>query len=259
MNSDFKSDNHILSHTIIANAIINTICALMIFYCRKALAGELPAFLPVMQDEVIWNDQKLISAIQLAASAGIFIFAWHRFKRRKKYLNLSEGNSLWTQTSEAGKSVNRKTLSIQSTGELLEIWAAIILGVGIIYDVSADMYRRFLLQIGELIGYDRSAEIEEAVVTVYNGSHGFKYVGMFTAIILGIVVTSIFLKDKKLISIAAILTTIFMISFAYVNMQTVTISGNQYGIVLTSVLFHALETFGLLFVGIYLYTRYKNI
>lgn len=121
------------------------------------------------------------------------------------------------------------------------------------------MYRKFILQIGSLIGAERSSEIEEAVVAVYNGSHGFKYVGMFTAIILGIVVTAVFLKDKKLIMAAVMLTIIFMFAFAYVNMQTVTISGNQYGIVWTSVIFHALETLGLLVMGFYLKRWYVGI
>ena len=93
MGPDQKRDHHILSYAIIENAIVNTVCAFMIFYCRKAMTGEVPAFLPMMQDDVIWDDQKVISAVQLISSAVIFAAAWYRFGRRKRFLKTNESMS----------------------------------------------------------------------------------------------------------------------------------------------------------------------
>ena len=278
---DFKRDHHILSRAIIASACVNVVAALMITYCRIALMKQVPAFLPVMEDDVIWNDQTMVSAVQLVLVAVIFLIARYRLGRRSRFMKVgvqtssvqtdavqesvvqtdtTQPSTVQTDTAYAGSGSDRyKTLSIQSVSELIEIWAVILLGVGFVYDISANMYRKFVTQIGSLIGSDRDSSIEEAVVAVYNGTHGFKYVGMFTAIILGIIVTAIFLKDKKLIITAAVLTAAFLIAFAFLSIQTITISGNQYGIVWTSVIFHALDTIGLMVLGIYIKQTYKGI
>ena len=96
------------------------------------------------------------------------------------------------------------------------------------------------------------------MVALYNGTHGFKYIGMFIAIILGILVTGIFLKDRFLWIFSAALTGIFMIAFVTLQMGTITIAGRDYGIVWTAVIFHLVQTIGILLLSVYLRRRYQG-
>lgn len=109
-----------------------------------------------------------------------------------------------------------------------------------------------------MMGTNTNSMADAAFAAFYNGTHGFKYIGMFIAILLGIIVTGILLRNKGMAIASGILALLFMISFCLLNMWTLSLSflNINLGIVWTSVLFHSLQTFGLLILGIFIRKRY---
>ena len=96
-------------------------------------------------------------------------------------------------------------------------------------------------------------------VMLYNMTHGFKYLEILSAILLGVVMTGIFLNDRflKLSSMAILL--VFLISFSALQMQTVYLMGREIGIVWTSLIYHVTETLGLFLLSLYLSKHYKGL
>ena len=96
-------------------------------------------------------------------------------------------------------------------------------------------------------------------IMLYNMTHGFKYLEILSAILLGVVMTGIFLNDRylKLGSLAILL--LFLVSFGAIQMQTVYLMGREIGIVWTSLIYHITETLGLFLLSLYLTVRYKGL
>ena len=100
-------------------------------------------------------------------------------------------------------------LSADAIRRLLQIWAVILIGVEIVYDVTSTLYREFMLQLFsmELL---TGGIFSGGFAVLYNSTHGFKYLGMLIAILLGIMMTGIFLNDRPLKAVAGILTLLFL-------------------------------------------------
>jgi hypothetical protein len=96
-------------------------------------------------------------------------------------------------------------------------------------------------------------------VMLYNMTHGFKYLEILAAILLGVVMTGIFLNDRYLKLASLVILTLFLISFAVMQMQTVYLMGREVGIVWTSIIYHLTETLGIIFLSGYLNIRYKGL
>ncbi len=96
-------------------------------------------------------------------------------------------------------------------------------------------------------------------VTIYNNTHGFKYMGMLLAILIGVIMTGIFLKDKLLKGVTLACTALFLITFSLFQMQTIEFFGKSIGIAWTSVIFHFVETMGLIALALYLRYRYHGV
>ena len=79
--------------------------------------------------------------------------------------------------------------------------------------------------------------------------------GMTMAIIIAIFATGIFIKDRNLKVVALVLMGAFVLAFAVMQMNTITLAGRTMGIVWTSVIFHALQTVGLLSIALYLRSK----
>ena len=82
---------------------------------------------------------------------------------------------------------------------------------------------------------------------------------MFSAIILGMFVTAVFLKDRMLKIISVVLTVLFLLAFTIFQMVTFYTEIKIISIVWTSVIYHGLETVGLIIFSIYLSKHYKGL
>ena len=96
-------------------------------------------------------------------------------------------------------------------------------------------------------------------VMLYNMTHGFKYIEMLCAILLGVVMTGIFLSDPYLRIASLVILVLFMLAFGVFQMQTVSLMGRSVGIVWTSLIYHATETLGLFLLSLYLSRKYRGL
>jgi hypothetical protein len=99
----------------------------------------------------------------------------------------------------------------------------------------------------------------DAFVVIYNMTHGFKYLEMLSAILLGVVITGIFLNDRFLKVASMAILLFFLLSFGVLQMQTISFFGREIGIVWTSTIHHVTETLGLVFLSLYLSKRFKGL
>lgn len=274
-----EKGRHMLSQILLLSAIVNILSAFATIYCRLALAGTLPRIFGFMQDDQLLNDNMAVSLFQMVLTIIIFIFYGLQYRsyvrnidkeelsafnneRRKELqreLDSDENGVLAGADAIVIPGENKKTLSVKGILQLMQMWAVILIGIRAVYDVSVAIYGAFVAEITDVISAENIYGVEIGLVELYNGTHGFKYIGMFTAIILGVFVTGIFLKDNLLKIASAFLTILFMIAFALLQMQTFTVFGTDYGIVWTAVIFHTMQTVGLLLMAFYLKARYKEI
>ena len=150
------------------------------------------------------------------------------------------------------------SLKAEAIYQLLEIWASIFIFVQIMSLVSNYEYRSLIRRLSQLIPLDT---YENAVkfYDIYNSTHGFKYIGMFAALIIGIFVTAVFLKDRFLKIVTVSVTGVFMLAFTIFQMITFETNFKIISIVWTSIIYHGLETIGLILFAIYLSKNYKGL
>ena len=128
----------------------------------------------------------------------------------------------------------------------------------LIYDFSSIMYRRFIAILMSI--FDQASNLTDSTfILLYNMTHGFKYLEILVAILLGIVMTGIFLNDKYLKLASLVILILFLLSFSILQMQTVYLLGREIGIVWTSIIYHFTETLGLILLSAYLSKRYKGL
>ena len=96
-------------------------------------------------------------------------------------------------------------------------------------------------------------------MSIYNLTHGFKYQGMLIALLLGAMMTGIFLDDRALKITSIVIACLFMLSIAGPEMFTLSLMGRRYGIVWSSVIFNLMETVGLFALALYLRWRYNGV
>ncbi len=252
---------HLLSFSIMVTALIRLGTAFAESSVRMILKRNILA--PDMLDAVLWRFQLSCSVFKITTISIVFFIAWKKLFQIMKLMEDDYDEMGKLQKEVLGNHLS--TLSAKSVSQLLQIWAVILIGVEFVYTVSTIVYRRFtnellLLAIsGARYGSPTTVARYGSFLSVYNLSHGFKYLEMLTAILLGFFMTGIFLNDKKLMILTAIIAGLFLIAFGVVQMQTVSFSGRQIGIVWTSVIFHLTETLGLFLFSLYLTHKYKGL
>ena len=139
--------------------------------------------------------------------------------------------------------------------KLIVLWGVILLPVQLIYELSSLMYSNMMNYVQVFMGTSESYSASMQYSWLYNSTHGFKYLGMLIAVLLGIVVTGLVLEDKRMLIISAVIAFLFMIAFLFVNMYTLKIEriNISFGINWTSVIFHSLQTIGLFWMGLTVY------
>lgn len=245
---------HILSYSIMAAAFIRLatsgIEGIFRFFLNKDVS-----LAPDMMDTVLWRFQLASSVFKIVAIAGVFLYSW---KRLSHYRSIVETDDYYEmgQLQKETFGDNLSSLSADAIGQLLQIWAVILTGAECVYSVSTIIYRRFTL---ELLLFALGGAGLDSFQSIYNISHGFKYLEMLTAILLGFFMTGIFLKDKRLMAVTVLIAAAFLTAFGVVQMQTFSLSGREVGIVWTSVIFHLTETIGLFLFSLYISRNYRGL
>lgn len=250
----FGKDKHFLSYTIMACAAIRLAGAIMEGACRMIVRSN-NSLMPDMIDTILWRVQILSSIMQVTAIVLMFWFSLRKIRYYRSLIDEEEHDELGRLQEETlGKGLS--ALSVESILQLLQIWAVILIGAEGIYCISSIIYRRFTL---ELMIYSLIGEQYDSFTSLYTVSHGFKYLEMLTAILLGVVMTGIFLKDKYLSISAVVVEVAFLLSLGLFQMQRINLMGRDIGIVWSSVIFHLTETVGLIALSLYLAKHYKGL
>ena len=251
-----SGSKHLLSRVLMAAALINIVTAMLSGLLRLIL-GNSSSITPDMSDGMNWIIQSVVSLLQLVLLCLLFYFAFRKLRRYMGTVAADDREEMGKLQAEVfGKSL--PVLSADAIKRLLQIWAVILIGVEFVYDVTSSLYREFVIQLFtmELL---TGGIFAGGFSILYNSTHGFKYLGMLIAILLGIMMTGIFLDDRLLKITSLVLAVLFLVAFSVFQMNTISIFGRSVGVVWTSVIFHATETVGLLTVAVYMRTHYQGV
>ncbi len=251
----FSPKKHILSDVIMKVAVIRLagagLSGLLRFILRK---GSIE---PDMTDGIVWYIQIAFSACILLLSAVIFLMALRSIARGLKAIPEEDRQEMARLQEEVFGNKN-SALPAETIRRLLRIWLTILVGAQSMYDFSSLIYRQFISRLTQFF-VDTTGGTGEVYVSIYNLTHGFKYQGMLIALLLGAIMTGIFLDDRALKTASIAIAVLFMISIAGFEMFTVSLLGKSYGIVWSSVIFHLMETVGLFALAWYLRRQYNGI
>lgn len=247
---------HILSKVICQTAIVRLVGE-MANSAARMIMNRQQGLQPDMLNVTITNFASIVSAIQIIVIIALFYKAYTRITHIRSVVPKDDFVEMAKLQEELGGN-KISSLSSYSIVQLLQLWAAILIGVQVVYDVTSRAYQSFIEQMSLLIDFS-DANIASAFVSLYNNTHGFKYIGMFVAISLGVFITGVFLKDSTLEIAAFAIMGCFMLAFAILQMRTVTVLNRTVGIVWTSVIFHLIQTVGLFVFSIYLSKKYKGL
>ena len=245
----------ILSDALLYSSIISFVAGVLTALVR-VVAGRVPSLASDMLNDMVWNAQSVISVFQIVLTFLVFIYYWRLLRHYIETVPAEERRQMGLLQEEyLGKDI--PSLTAEDVNKLLEIWGVILVSSEIIYQVTSTIYRDF---IGQISLFSLSGPEGYGIyLNIYNRTHGFKYLGMMVAIILGITITGIFLSDRYLKGCGIALSALFLLLSAIINRNTVSILGWNVDIVWTSVLFHAVDMAGLILLAIYLRKRYRGV
>lgn len=229
-------------------------CNVMVRYLLSRTGYQ---FTPNMIDDTVYKVQVLVFLMQVIMDIIIFYLAERELRRYKRLIPKEDREEL-ARLQQDALSGNLSTLTMENIDILIKLWALILIGVQCVYEITAVAYKDFIENLISFISIS-DENTYFAFVSIYNSTHGFKYAGMFIAIIIGVAVTGIFLKDRTLGFISVALTVAFMIAFLFVEQSTFVVGTRLIGVVWTSAIFHILETLGLFVLAVYLRIRYRGM
>lgn len=251
----FSPKKHILSNVILLVTLIRFIGFVLSGSARTLVRRG--GMLPDMADQMVWRIQSCIAMITITLSACVFIVALRKTGRYFELIPEEERADMAALQEEIfGSSLSN--LNGEIIRKLLETWFVIFVGVQLMYEVFSEVYRLFALRL-----YDAIAEsgklMTDAYTSLYNLSHSFKYQGMLIALLLGVIMTAIFLDDKTLKLVAILAASVYLLSSTGLEMATFSVLGKDIGIVWSSVIFHVIDTVGMICLALYLRVRYHGI
>ena len=248
---------HILSNAILYVAILKLVAALFEGLSRIILKRSNISS-PDMLDIALWRIQLVISLIQIVVTGLIFCREWKKLQHYMKLVPKDDQQGIGELQKEYLGKNNIASLSVSSVNRLLQLWAVIFIGAELIYDFTSIMYRRFIGMLMDALS-SGTGMTDGTFIMLYNMTHGFKYLEILSAILLGVVMTGIFLSDQYLKIASMVILGLFLISFGLLQMQTVYLMGREVGIVWTSLIYHITETVGLIALARYLARRYRGL
>ncbi len=244
---------HLLSKCILYVAVIKIISAFIEGTLRLFLNNNVNS--PDMLNNIKFTVTAIISITQIILIAVIFLMTW---KKMNHYMTIVPEEDKYElaelQRDYLGKGLS--SLNADSLGKLLQLWAAIFIGAEIVYDFSSIMYRRFISILSGALSNDAS---NSTFIALYNMTHGFKYLEILIALLIGVMMTGIFLNDNFLKIAAIAVAVLFLLSFSLFEMQTVNFLGRAIGIVWSSIIYHFAETLGLVLFSYYLQKKYNGL
>lgn len=249
-----RGNKRLLSSALLISVVIGILSDICILFIRLTSHGSEAG--PDMVDMKIWSTQNILSMIEVILTAAVFLHYCHKLNN---YISLvpPEDRKQMGILQEEAFGIRVPSLDAGDIYKLLEIWGIILVGVQIGYQSTSILYRKFITLLYDAVN---SGIIDnEAFISLYNDTHGFKYVGMLIALLLGIAITGIFLSDRILKVFSMLYAVLFIVSFALLNMGSLHILGQTVGIVWTSILYHAMETCGMILLVMYLRKRYPGI
>lgn len=238
-------------------ALVKILAALFEGFCRIVLKKS-NITSPDMMDILLWDIQLVNSGIQIVIVALIFLKALKKLNHYMKVIPEDDREEFGNLQKEYLGKNNIASLSVTQVNNLLELWAVIFIGAELIYDFTSIMYRRFIGILMDALS-EGSGMTDGTFVMLYNMTHGFKYLEILAAILLGVVMTGIFLNDQYLKLASLGILVVFLMAFGVLQMQTVFLMGREVGIVWTSLIYHFTETVGLVLLSFYLSTRYRGL
>ena len=246
---------HYLSKAICFSTLIRLLVQILNAVSRFVFASGLSE--PDMLNSNIFNFNTACNVIVILLIAMIF-FRYLKELRNIMSIVLDDDIEKMGMMQKQFIPEGISSLKAESIFQLLEIWASIMMFIQVMSIVSSYQYKRFVSVLYEIIPMD-SYESAVDFSAIYNLTHGFKYIGMFAALIIGIFTTAVFLKDRFLKILAVALTLVFLMAFTAFQMITVDMEIKIISIVWTSVIYHGLETIGLLLFSLYLAKSYKGL
>lgn len=250
----FSKRTHLLSYAIMASAMIRLLGTVSEGFFRM-IARQSVYLAPDMLDVALWRIQIICSFVQIILMSLVFMLSWRKLKRLTGLISEEDRGELG-RLQEEFLGDHLASLSAKAVGQLIQIWAVIMVGAECIYCVVSVTYRQFT---SELMLLAMGGSDYTSFVSVYNMTHGFKYLEILTAILLGVIMTGIFLSDRYLKAVAVIIAACFLLAFSFFQMQTIVFSGKYIGIVWTSVIFHFTETIGMFILSVYLSKHYRGL
>ena len=247
---------HILSGALMKVALVKILAAFLEAVIRVVLQ-KASSQSPDMLDITLWHVELAISMTQIVITTVIFYLAW---KKLNHYMSVvpAEDQKSMADLQKEFLGENIASLSVSSVNRLLQLWAVIFVAAELIYVFTSTMYRRFIAILMNALSQGDGIS-DGTFVMLYNMTHGFKYLEILAAILLGVVMTGIFLNDRYLKLGSMAVLTLFLIAFGVMQMQTVYLMGRAIGIVWTSIIYHFTETLGLVILSRYLARRYKGL
>ena len=250
-----NKDQHILSSCLALSAMLNMFLQLVNVIIRMVWGRYSSE--PDMLNDVIWYSQVITQAIIIAFTCYIFYRAIIQLRTLESKFDADDSDELGLLQKEY-LSNQISTLKLESIYQLLQTWAGILVWTEVMYILTSAQYRDFVSKLYATIPTDTLSSAYD-FADIYNSTHGFKYIGMFTALILGLFVTGVFLRDRTLKTASIVLSIVFMIAFGGFQMVTFVTSVKIISIVWTSVIFHCVETVGLVVLAMYLSRHYKGL
>lgn len=252
-----NKNKHILSKTILCVAIVNALAEAVYSITRAGIMRTGNTRYPEVMNNWIMEADIVIFLIKLLVNAFLFWRSQNKINAIHKLIPAEDMEEI-RLLQKAYIPDKISTLDIGTTEMLLKIWALIILGISMVYEITSVIYNAFIVRLFLGVGIDSPDKVR-LLTSIYNETHGFKYIGMVIAIFIGIVITAICLKDQMMMLISAEVIVAFLITFLLLGQSQMVIMSKHVGVVWTSVIFHAIQTFGLLSLGIYLKLKYKGI
>lgn len=247
---------HILSKALCQTALVRLGGEAINSAARMAV-NKTQILRPDMLNSTIELISNTVSALQVIITVAIFCAAYKKLDHIRNVIPKDDFAEMAKLQEELGDG-NMSTLSSYSIMQLLKLWAAILIGIQMVYDVTSKLYQNFVAQLSLIVDLS-DFNVANAFVNLYNNTHGFKYNGMLISICLGVYITGVFLKDIKLQGASVLLVMVFMFSFVIVQMHSVTVMNRTVGIVWSSVIFHMLQTVGMFALSIYLSKKYRGL
>ena len=251
----FSPKKHILSNVILYVTVIRFVGFCLSGLARVAVRSG--GFEPDMADAYVWRIQSVTAIITVAASAVVFSYALMKIKQFISVVPEEDRDDMAVLQAEAFGEGN-SNLSADIIRKLLETWFVIFVGVQLMYEVFSEVYRHFVLDLYQAV-VKYTGVTSDTYTSLYNLSHSFKYQGMLIALLLGVIMTAIFLDDKTLMLVTILAASIYLLSATGLEMMTLSVLGESVGIVWSSVIFHLIDTIGMIGLALYLRIKYHGV